>query len=117
MSSSFFEIGGHVIESIVDSPTPRPRSDPVEHFLKTEYNVPKTMTKSAAKTASSDDYDFQRTLKGAGRARRAQWAFTTAATLALADGPLPVGDALAIGLLVGYGSLEFYYAVGDMVQN
>jgi hypothetical protein len=35
-------------------------------------------------------------------------AFTIAGTLAMADGPLPIGDVLAIGVLVGYGSYEIY---------
>jgi len=41
-----------------------------------------------------------------GRLRRATTAATWAGTLALADGPLPFGDALAAGFLTGYAAYE-----------
>jgi hypothetical protein len=41
-----------------------------------------------------------------GRLRRATTAATWAGTLALADGPLPFGDALAAGVLAGYAVYE-----------
>jgi len=41
-----------------------------------------------------------------GRARRARTAFTLAGTLILVDGPLPVGDAAAAAVLIGYGMYE-----------
>jgi hypothetical protein len=119
--STYFEIGGHVIESIVE-PRPgvesRPRKDFVEHYISEEFHVPKKLTKTAAKQVSVETgYDPQRAMQGAARARRAKWAFTTAATLALADGPIPVGDMAAIVFLGIYGSYEIVTAVGDIVQR
>ena len=64
----------------------------------------------------TDGYSAQRVTRGVGRARRARWAFVTAATLAAADGPLPIGDAAAIVFLAGYGIYEGYGAVQDIIQ-
>jgi len=41
-----------------------------------------------------------------GRARRSRTAFTIAGTLIMVDGPLPIGDAAAAALLIGYGTYE-----------
>lgn len=118
---TYFEIGGHVIETYVQSHLPdvplRPRSDPVHHFMKKEHGVPKAMTKQALKQASPEGYDFDRAARGYGRARRAKWALTTAATLAAADGPLPFGDIAAIGVLGIYGGYEMTQAYGDLRQK
>lgn len=118
---TYFEIGGHVIESVVeDRPEvdTRPRDDFIEHYLSEEFHVPKKLTKAAAKQVSTETgYDVQRAMKGAARARRAKWAFGTAATMAAIDGPLPVGDIAAIGLLGIYGSYELVSAIGDFVQR
>ena len=51
-----------------------------------------------------------------GRARRAKRAATLALTLAAADGPLPIGDILAIGVLGGYAAYESYTIVKDMID-
>ena len=119
--STYFEIGGHVIESLVESRPgvkPRPRKDIVEHHLSTQYHVPKKLTKKASKQVSDETgYDPMRAMQGYSRARRAQWAFTTAATIAMMDGPLPIGDAVAIGFLGIYGSYEIYHGIKDVVQN
>ncbi len=117
----FFEIGGHVVETYVannhfHAPL-RPRSDPVHHMMKEEHGVPKTMTKHALKSVSPEGYDLNRAAQGYGRARRARWAFSTAAALAAADGPLPFGDIAAIGLLGFYGAYEGIHAFGDFLQN
>ena len=119
--STYFEIGGHVIESFVEARPdvkPRPRKDIVEHHLSTQYHIPKKLTKKAAKQVSDETgYDVQRASEGIARGKRAQWAFSTAATLAMADGPLPIGDVLAIGVLGLYGSYEVYHGFKDIVQN
>ena len=43
------------------------------------------------------------------RARRAYRASAIAAGLAVSDGPLPVGDVLAITFLTGYAGYELYH--------
>ena len=119
--STYFEIGGRVLESVVEprpGVQPRPRADTVEHYLSEEYHIPKKLTKKASKQVSDETgYDPMRAMQGYSRARRAQWAFTTAATIAMMDGPLPVGDAVAIGFLGIYGTYEIYSAFHDIVQN
>ena len=119
--STYFEIGGHVVESYVESNHPhaqlRPRSDPVHQMMKEEHGVPKSMTKRALQSASPEGYDLNRAAQGYGRYRRARWAFKIAAALAMADGPLPFGDIAAIGVLGVYGVYETTQAIGDILQN
>lgn len=50
------------------------------------------------------------------RVRRAQRAATLAFTLAAADGPLPIGDMLAIGVLAGYATYEVYTVARDFLD-
>ena len=51
-----------------------------------------------------------------GRARRARRAATLAFVLATADGPLPIGDMLAIGLLSAYVTYEVYATTRDFLD-
>ena len=73
-----------------------------------------SLTDLAVTTAEffSDRSDLDRvaeyTLK-AQRARRAYRASAIAAGLAVSDGPLPVGDILAITFLTGYAGYELYH--------
>ena len=114
--STYFEIGGQLIETHVDAPTGRPRLDPLMELAK-KHGVPKPMARAAVKQLSKDTgYDIARASRGLGRVKRARWAFSTAATLAMADGPLPFGDIAAIGLLGVYGTYEGVTAFGDLRQ-
>lgn len=119
--STYFEIGGHVVESYVEThhlhAPLRPRSDPIHHMMKEEHGVPKSMTKAALKQASPEGYDFNRAAQGYGRYRRARWALGTALALAASDGPLPFGDIAAIGVLGVYGIYEGTQAFGDIRQK
>ena len=54
-------------------------------------------------------------LENAGRIRRARRAVQVAIILASADGPLPFGDMLAIGVLGVYAGYEVYKAVETFV--
>ena len=51
-----------------------------------------------------------------GRARRVRRAVTLAFALAAADGPLPIGDMLAIGVLTAYATYEVYVAARDFLD-
>jgi len=117
--TTYFEIGGQVIETSVDPGhhRSRPRADPIHHYMKDQHGVSKSLTTAALKQASPEGYDLNRAARGAGRARRARWAFSLAATLALADGPLPIGDVAAIGVLGVYGAYEATQAYGDLRQK
>lgn len=55
--------------------------------------------------------DYEEIGKVPGRLRRARRAITIAATLAAADGPLPIGDVVAIGVLGAYAGYEVYKSV------
>ena len=119
--TTYFEIGGQVIETYVEghhhhAPL-RPRADPLHHYMKEEHGVSKSMTRAALKQASPEGYDLNRASRGAGRARRARWALSLAGTLAMADGPLPIGDVLAIGFLGVYGAYEGTQAYHDIRQK
>ncbi len=119
--TTYFEIGGQVIETYVEGHHPnaplRPRADSLHHYMKEEHGVSKFMMKVALKQASPEGYDLNRAARGAGRARRARWALSLAGTLAMADGPLPIGDVLAIGVLGVYGAYEGTQAYHDIRQK
>lgn len=116
--ATYFEIGGDIIESVVDTPTKRPPATSVPKYVKKKYGVPEPVTKKAAKQVKADTGVDVIKLSGVhGRARRARWAFTTAAALALADGPLPIGDVLAVGVLAAYGTYEVVQGVSDVKES
>ena len=52
-----------------------------------------------------------RNLSRAGRAHR---ALVLAGTVAAADGPLPIGDVVAIGILTAYAGYETYRIIDDL---
>jgi len=115
--STYFEIGGHVISTALPQQSPRPAADPLMELAK-KHGVPKPLARKAIKeTSDAIGYDVQRGANAYARYRRARWAFTTAAALAAADGPLPFGDIAAIGLLGAYGGYEVVAAFGDVVQK
>ena len=107
---SYFEIGGYVLESKYRSDTNipnRPHRDPVLEIAKA-HGVPKSVVLVAAKEteAKTGINPVEFTSETYGRGRRASWAIRTAAALALVDGPLPIGDVLAIGVLGVYAGYE-----------
>ncbi len=117
MSVSYFEIGGELIQLESDDvSTGMPgrtivleRSSNKKQIVNTDFIGPMPMDQD-------EGYDLRTGIRGTGRAGRAARAFTTAATLAVADGPLPFGDTLAVGLLVAYGMYETHRAIVDIRQ-
>lgn len=99
---SYFEIAGQIVESSVED------EDAV--FSDIDY------AEIAEILRDKSDYDIMRASQAPGRLRRARNAITLAATLAAADGPLPIGDMLAIGVLGGYAGYEIVRAFGDVRQ-
>ena len=115
--STFFEIGGHVVESIVDQPARPVVKTPVV-LMKEKYGVPAPATKKAMKEIKqATGVDVHRLVGAGGRAKRVNWALRVAAALALADGPIPVGDAIAAGFLVTYAAYEVGMTVHDVKQG
>ena len=118
--STYFEIGGHVLESYVESvgQPSRPIAQNVLMEKGKQAGVPKPlMRKGAKELEKSTGIDVMQIANAPGRVRRASWAFRTAAALAIVDGPLPVGDALAAGLLVTYGTYETVMIVKDVKEG
>ena len=108
MHATFFEIGGHVIESYVerDGISSRPPRNVVYEKGK-QLGVPKPLIRQASKEMKeATGIDIVKLGSAGGRGRRAGWALRTAAALALVDGPVPIGDAVAAGLLVAYAGYE-----------
>ena len=108
MHTTFFEIGGLVIESYVVSGgvEQRPPQNIIYEKGK-QLGVPKPLIKTASKELEeASGIDIIKLGSAGGRGRRAGWALRTAAALALIDGPVPIGDALAAGLLVVYAGYE-----------
>lgn len=113
--NTYFEIGGHVIENhVVEQGHPgRPQQLNAKTIGK-QFNVPAPLVKAASKEAEEKlGIDPMLVADSYARVRRAKWAITTAATLAAADGPLPIGDALAIGVLGGYATYEVFTAISQ----
>ena len=69
-----------------------------------------------AVASGEDGYSPFTAMNGWSQLRRAKWAGTTAASLALADGPLPFGDALAVGVLSAFAAYEAYHGIKNIVQ-
>ena len=116
---TFFEIGGHVVETYVEQknmPT-RPVINPLLEGGK-QMGIPKPLLVAGAKEIKeSTDVDLMKLSRSGGRGRRAGWALRTAAALALIDGPVPIGDAIAAGLLVTYAGYEIVTAVTDAKEG
>ena len=107
--NSYFEIGGHVVECTTPSApqSSLPVAAPIA-FASRPRGPTGISPRPLARAARHSKSSVAEVGSVPGRARRARMAFTIAGTLAMADGPLPIGDALAIGVLVGYGSYEIY---------
>lgn len=116
---TFFEIGGHVIESYVEQQgqPSRPAINPLLEKGR-QMGIPKPLIVAGSKELKeSTGVDLIRASRAAGRGKRAGWALRTAAALALVDGPLPMGDAIAAGLLVTYAGYEIVSAGLDVKEG
>lgn len=122
--NSYFEIGGEVIESVVfDSE----RHQDTTFAPLPEFSEPGKFTDNELMAIAAgefvfealninDQYEIDRALRSAERMRRAYTVAGWAITLAAADGPLPIGDTIAIVLLASYGIYETARAIDDIIQ-
>ncbi len=106
--TSYFEIGGEVIEVMTDPPQTLPE----------ELEILQDLLDDAGY-----GYDIERAMHGYKKARTGLAAGGTGAKvlraaviLAAADGPLPIGELIAAGLLLGAGGYMIYSAYGDFRQ-
>jgi len=121
MSKSYFEIGGLIVETIVEGPKysqgPPAQKAADRVMLKRAHKE----VISAVDEALGESYDLKRAVKGAqktvGGRKMIIRGLGIAATLAAVDGPLPVGDVLAVGFLVAGGSYMMYTGAKDVIQN
>ena len=118
--ATFFEIGGHVIESYVgqsEGVPQRPRRMTFEKEIKRVAGVPAPLARAAAREIKeTSGVDLGKFVEGISHAKRASWAARTALAISLVDGPLPFGDVIAIGVLTVYGAYETYEAVKDFSE-
>jgi len=102
---SYFEIAGEIIDAGYQDDEP---------FLS---DMEYAEVAEILLTATGDEgYDLKRAARVPGRTRRLIKAGIMAGTLASADGPLPIGDVIAIGFLTGYAVYEAGMIVGDLRQ-
>ena len=115
---SYFEIGGHIHECESYDPTNLGRVEVLSALEITREFAPalpgKTMYKKSAAPMPKPKPGVRlaRNLSRAGRAHR---ALVLAGTVAAADGPLPVGDLIAIGILSAYAGYETYRILDDVL--
>ena len=110
---SYFEIHGHIVECDLTSiPSPQlggfvaERPERGRNSAKTE--VVRSTRRFAEETESrTEDYGWEATRK-----MRVRTALTVAASIALADGPLPIGDSLAVAGLLIYSGWELGHEFG-----
>lgn len=121
--SSFFNVGGRLVENHLDGHDELPDGKMPRIFSGSQ--KPVLMDEAIGQGASainyvmsgdSDGYSAQRAAEGVARLRRARLALGIAATLAVVDGPLPFMDGVAVVFLAGYAAYEGVNAVQDFVQ-
>lgn len=115
---SYFEIGGFIHECESNDPTTAVHLDVLSAVeINREYAraLPgKTVYKKSVSSMPKPKPGVRlaRNLSRAGRAHR---ALVLAGTVAAADGPLPVGDLIAIGILSAYAGYETYRILDDVL--
>jgi len=122
--NTYFEIGGEIIESQVFESDRHSDTtfDPLPGFTEPgKFSDDEQMAIDVAEfviqgATGNEEYDAGRALRSYERLRRAKTVATWAIALAAADGPLPIGDTIAIVLLTSYGIYETARAVDDIVQ-
>jgi len=100
--TSFLNMGG----TLIDLGTHYEYSEGITKSDQEFYSeVEQLLIAEASKTMGIDPMEF---IQEGGRLKRAQRALRIAALLAAGDGPLPIGDMLAIGVLGVYAGYEIY---------
>ena len=115
---SYYEIGGHIHECEVDEPQ-SVRSSHVQDVMEIKMELTRSFPGNYNTTKTSYIYKPKatgvKTFRNLSRAGRAHRALALAGGLAAADGPLPIGDVLAIGVLGAYAGYETYRILDDVL--
>ena len=117
--TSYFEISGHIVECSTDDSTSLPSSlSMVSAAERPERgrNSAKDETSSMSITSPLSESNGESLQQRAARLRRARRAVSVALAIAAADGPLPVGDSIAIVGLGFYAAWEINHAAGDPLR-
>ncbi len=113
--STYFEIGGHVFScdtSVIARP---PLSFAAASSLRSARgDSSETVVSPQAVRTAEGGFDY---LKAMGHKKRAISAARLALIFAAADGPLPIGDVLAVSVLAGYAGFETAMAVKTITGN
>lgn len=121
-ASFYFEIGGHIIETRLQGENipGRPSKIDVPELSKEPHGQAPLVGVSIERgtavflETAVDSYSRKRRAQAAIRQAR-PFAIRAAAALAVADGPLPFGDMIAVGVLGGYAAYEMYTAVTQLM--
>jgi len=109
--TSFLNMGG----SLIDLGTRYEYSEGISRSDQEFYSeVEQLLISEASKQMGIDPVEV---IEAGGRLRRATRAIKLAAFLAAADGPLPIGDMLAIGVLGVYAGYEIYKTAEYAVET
>lgn len=122
--STYFEIGGEIVETVVLDSS---RHQDTTFDSLPEFSEPGKFTDDELMAIAAgefvfealninDQYEIDRALRSAERFRRAYTVAGWAIALAAADGPLPIGDTIAIVLLASWGIYETALGISDIVQ-
>ncbi len=110
---SYFEIGGHIHECEVND-LQSVRTSYVQDFVDTKMELSRSIPGNY-----KNEIDLPAPKLGkrriVTRASRAYRAGALAGTLAAADGPLPIGDLMAIGVLSIYAGYETYRILDELL--
>ena len=117
---SFFEIGGQIIETGLNIEEAmfqqylRPSDfSPVPELKDVTIGLAAT---GVAKSVGKEEYSVTRAMRAPRRYTQARNAIAIAATMAASDGPLPIGDVIAIGFLTGFAVYQGYQGIRDVIQ-
>ena len=102
---SYFEIHGHIVESSVEDYT-SPPSPQLGGFAAERPERGRNSAKTESVMSVAKDTGESRTHWDRSRKMRIRTAMTVAASIALADGPLPIGDSIAVAALLIYSGYE-----------
>ena len=111
---SYFEIGGRIIECETKDDIHHARVPDVQMAFESKMELTRSLPGNyvTEKEMIAPKLGKKRL---ASRATRAYRAGALAGTLAAADGPLPIGDVLAIGVLSVYAGYETYRILDELL--
>jgi hypothetical protein len=111
--NSYFEIHGEIVDgSVYDDTSPlSPKLDAFAAERPERGRIPQKASGLRRSRGVAEEPESQ-THWDATRKMRVRTALTVAASIALADGPLPIGDSLAVAGLLIYSGWELGHEFG-----